>query len=419
MPQSAFTAACAQNERLRGTLAAMRAEMERLQTAAQKPPTADDAAQTSPVDAEDRHSGDGAASAAMSLDGFSSLALRLDSLAHSSVGGGGAGADSEIAQLREQVAQLSAEREQQRSGALETAKSRQQDSASLGADAVARSAANGASNPMRGAHSAARAHKDASTQPDPAQSDEQQRERAAQLEAAVASARGAAAEEVGGLQARVAQLADENERLMELSSERRAQLDDLAAALPPAFVHAVLHGGGGGGGHGAWPWPVAPCTLWGGAAGGFHEAAAPCSHAAQAEPHDECAALDAVHAGAPTRSAIAEAPFESAREPCADVSGADNVPAGAKVPAAADVQGAVAESAVARARHTPVQNSQRATDSQRQRLRALTQRRSGRAAAPGELGKGAARDSGAAGLGVAMKARNWNVRNDAPSEAAQ
>jgi hypothetical protein len=203
---------------------------------------------------------------------------------------------------------------------------------------------------------------------------------------------------------RVRQLEATNERLMELSSEQRSQLDDLMDVLPPAFVSSVLHGQSGQ----AWSW--LPQYLDG--SEDFMDTA-------------QCQNKDLNIEDVPVETGGGQGDDEAAPESkdTAKTRLSEARPGSAQADEVSQRRGAEALGAVrsegegggqhvwglssARARQMPLHNSQRATDSQRRRLRTLALRHSSGQKCPAGEGR-VPSDTHAA---VAMRARNWNIRD--------
>eukprot|EP00892_Ulva_mutabilis_P004447 jgi/Ulvmu1/2374/UM130_0007.1 len=166
-------------------------------------------------------------------------------------------------------------------------------------------------------------------------------------------------------EAQVARLQVENERLMDVSGELRAQWEALTAQLPPAFVEAALRGGGGGvggaaewrcGGTGAFAgWdglaqvgcaPVAEVATWDAATGCERGGgwSMPAQHAQHAQQGDPCIQqlTSPVCAGFGGAATAAEAHAVAAGERAPAEGTADVAPASAAAAAEPKATGGVA-----------------------------------------------------------------------------
>jgi hypothetical protein len=437
-----FEAACAQNERLRGTLAAMRVEVEQLQAA---PGTAEPDVAPGPHAAPPRtlHT---AREAERAIDASNEASSGHDAEELASQ------PHEDVAALQVAVAQLRAERSallaaaadaHERARAAEAASQAHSSARQCGpAASTLQPAAELASEAgeqdpalVSGAPAATAAGESAGCETGANKADFTAAEGKAAAEAEAARA---ACEALDEVEERCAVLEAENARLMELSAEARARLDGLTAAMPPAYVHAALRGAllpppqlqlpgygwggeseqwcgsaGGGNGQVLYEWPdtrrgegcqAGPRNLRPPLHG-------PCN-AATSDPQNDDPNVCDDHGF----NAQADAPHQkrSSRHFPADEA-AISTPAGARhaadgaSPAAGGDKAATAAGAqAARVRSLPQRNSARATDSQRTRLAALSRRRG----AGVQGGHDAAAAASADAPHSAVRVRNWNVQDD-------
>jgi hypothetical protein len=442
--REAFVAACSQNEQLRSTLAAMRTEMERVQRSAGPAPESIKAKgahapehpvtpnPTSPVHEDMELCQSTCVGDSLALDGegtgLESLEVQLDQ-AHQELSVLYRERDKLLSAVAAaQVAQpicadTHAALNELSAGAVGSAVEGSIKGHSLGIQA--RVSSSGDAIKVPGAcvcNATQRCCADSeSDQPDTVQAHEEleaTRRALGEQEALVKTLQAEAEEwdrlrdislELQDKEARIRQLQATNERLMELSSEQRAQLDDLMDVLPPAFVSSVLHCCKGQVGHGQ-PWPWLPQSF---------DESEDCFEEAQCQNTD--LNIGHIPAGESVGKAFSQSCVEVVEEEDAK-NNTDSSPHSGQIDHAfahgSPVHGAGANRAhrggdrTAPRRHTPLHNSQRATESQRRRLKALALRHSNisnhKCAAGEDRGVIAVCDVHAA---VAMRARNWNLRD--------
>jgi hypothetical protein len=418
--QRAFAAACSQNELLRGTLAAMRAEMEHLQrTAADSERTArQQESSTSPRGPEDT---------AEPTDPKPGVAP---------TGGHDA---QEVAELQRVVVQQRAERMPLMAAAAEA-----REQAATAVTAVSMSEG-GEVFPVTECSVAPPAPCSTATAAEAlgAGGSETLQAMGALSTAADHAAVAALSKALAESDDRVGELQEENERLMELSSQQRAEFEDLTACLPPTFVRAALGQCGWLMDGAAWKVDVAGCStpllmaaakvqeseyasggarlqqamqntdpnagsVWVGRDeaimarglldGGGAVAAASSSDGSEPVPQHGCR----------DGSSSALQPQTTASTPCAPDVPPLHPTAHSAAPALATATGSGMNGG--RAHSLPRSNSQRSTVPQRRRLLALSRRRGTRAAEDAEMVEPHAH--------MALRARNWNVRDDASDASA-